>query len=83
MFSQVPGHTHGLGTFGMYPICYRQVSGGYLQPEPAMYSTCFCQFPGPLAPSDSHLLLESLVLRFNVNDLGSEGPPFLLDIIHL
>ena len=35
----------------MYPICYRQVSGRYFQPEPAMYSRCFCWFPGPLAPS--------------------------------
>ena len=35
----------------MYPICYWQVSGGYLQPEPTMYSRCFCWFPGPLAPS--------------------------------
>ena len=39
------------GTFGTYPICYRQVSGGYIQPEPAMYSRCFHWFPGPLAPS--------------------------------
>ena len=35
----------------MYQICYQQVSGGYLQPEPTMYSRCFCWFPGPLAPS--------------------------------
>ena len=35
----------------MYPICYQQVSGGYLQPEPTMYSRCFHWFPGPLAPS--------------------------------
>ena len=35
----------------MYPICYRWVSGGYLQPEPTMYSRCFHWFPGPLAPS--------------------------------
>ena len=35
----------------MYPICYRWVSGGYIQPEPAMYSRCFRWFPGPLAPS--------------------------------
>ena len=41
------------GTFGMYPICYRRVSGRYFQPEPAMYSRCFRWFPGPLAPSDS------------------------------
>ena len=39
------------GTFGMYPICYRRVSGGYIQPEPAMYLRCFRWFPGPLAPS--------------------------------
>ena len=36
----------------MYPICYQWVSGRYFQPEPAMYSRCFCRFPGPLAPSD-------------------------------
>ena len=35
----------------MYPICYQWVSGRYLQPEPTMYSRCFCWFPGPLAPS--------------------------------
>ena len=40
-----------MGTFRIYPICYQQVSGGYLQPEPTMYSRCFCWFPGPLAPS--------------------------------
>ena len=51
-----PHHVFNLepaGTFRMYPICYRWVSGGYLQPEPAMYSRCFHWFPGPLAPSDS------------------------------
>ena len=49
-----PHHVFNLepaGTFGMYPICYRRVSGRYFQPEPAMYSRCFCWFPGPLAPS--------------------------------
>ena len=43
------------GTFGMYPIYYWQVSGRYFQPEPAMYSRCFCWFPGPLAPSVCNL----------------------------
>ena len=43
------------GTFGMYPICYQQVSGGYIQPEPAMYSRCFRWFPGPLTPSVSDI----------------------------
>ena len=49
-----PHHVFDLepaGTFGMYPICYQQVSGRYFQPEPAMYSRCFHWFPGPLAPS--------------------------------
>ena len=49
-----PHHVFDLepaGTFGMYPICYRQVSGRYFQPEPAMYSRCFRWFPGPLTPS--------------------------------
>ena len=49
-----PHHVFDLepaGTFGMYPICYWRVSGRYFQPEPAMYSRCFCWFPGPLAPS--------------------------------
>ena len=49
-----PHHVFNLepaGTSGMYPICYWQVSGRYFQPEPAMYSRCFCWFPGPLAPS--------------------------------
>ena len=49
-----PHHVFNLepaGTFGMYPICYQWVSGGYFQPEPAMYSRCFRWFPGPLAPS--------------------------------
>ena len=39
----------------MYPICYRRVSGRYLQPEPTMYSRCFRWFPGPLAPSVSKI----------------------------
>ena len=50
-----PHHVFDLepvGTFGMYPICYWQVSGRYFQPEPAMYSRCFCWFPGPLTPSE-------------------------------
>ena len=49
-----PHHVFDLepaGTFGMYPICYWWVSGGYIQPEPAIYSRCFHWFPGPLAPS--------------------------------
>ena len=49
-----PHHVFDLepaGTFRMYPICYRWVSGRYFQPEPAMYSRCFRWFPGPLAPS--------------------------------
>ena len=53
-----PHHVFDLepaGTFGMYPICYWWVSGGYIQPEPAMYSRCFHWFPGPLAPSESRL----------------------------
>ena len=36
----------------MYQICYWRVSGRYFQPEPAMYSTCFYWFPGPLTPSE-------------------------------
>ena len=51
-----PHHVFDLepaGTFGIYPICYQQVSGRYFQPEPAMYSRCFHWFPGPLAPSVS------------------------------
>ena len=49
-----PHHVFDLepaGTFGMYPICYWQVSGRYFQPEPAMYSRCFHWFLGPLTPS--------------------------------
>ena len=58
-----PHHVFDLepaGTLGMYPICYWQVSGRYFQPETAMYSRCFCWFPGPLAPSVNrvfHVLL--------------------------
>ena len=47
------------GTFGMYPICYWWVSGGCIQPEPAMYSRCFCWFPGPLTPSVGRSVAES------------------------
>ena len=57
-----PHHVFDLepaGTFGMYLICYRRVSGRYFQPEPAMYSRCFCWFPGPLAPSESPLSVSS------------------------
>ena len=61
-----PHHVFDLepaGTFRMYPICYRWVSGGYLQPEPAMYSRCFRWFPGPLAPSVYSLSLLLYVIR--------------------
>ena len=61
-----PHHVFDLepaGTFRMYPICYWRVSGGYLQPEPAMYSRCFRWFPGPLAPSVLHLPLKFRLLR--------------------
>ena len=34
----------------MYPICYRRVSGVYIQPEPAMYSRCFVGFQAPSPP---------------------------------
>ena len=57
-----PHHVFDLepaGTFGMYPICYQRVSGRYFQPEPAMYSRCFCWFPGPLTPSGC--LVETIV----------------------
>ena len=60
-----PYHVFNLepaGTFGMYPICYRWVSGGYIQPEPAMYSRCFRWFLGPLAPSVTHELCDDLIL---------------------
>ena len=51
----------------MYPICYPQVSGGYIQPEPAMYSRCFCWFPGPLTPSvgDDTVLFRHLLLHLD------------------
>ena len=68
------------GTFGMYPICYQWVSGGYIQPEPAMYSRCFHWFPGPLAPSvfDDQLWAHMIrgaewlcvVDRLKINDLS-------------
>ena len=54
-----PHHVFDLepaGIFRMYPICYQWVSGRYFQPEPAMYSRCFCWFPGPLAPSGRQLV---------------------------
>ena len=57
-----PHHVFNLepaGTFGMYPICYWQVSGRYFQPEPAMYSRCFRWFPGPLAPSVEREAMEA------------------------
>ena len=50
------------GTFRMHPICYRRVSGRYIQPEPAMYSKCFHWFPGPLAPSVTSTAAESTSL---------------------
>ena len=56
------------GTFGMYPICYWRVSGRYFQPEPAMYSRCFCWFPGPLAPSVTRLgsrIIHILIYRLD------------------
>ena len=59
-----PYHVFNLepaGTFGMYPICYRWVSGGYIQPEPAMYSRCFRWFPGPLTPSEMSLLQHPII----------------------
>ena len=55
-----PHHVFDLepaGTFGMYPIYYQRVSGRYFQPEPAMYSRCFCWFPSPLAPSASNFMV--------------------------
>ena len=80
-----PHHVFDLepaGTFRMYPICYWQVSGGYLQPEPVMYSRCFHWFLGPLAPSVHHVvrlkkkvnqLMPIMDLQFNW--LLTEHPP--------
>ena len=62
--SQVPGQTHDLDTFGMYPICYQRVSGRYFQPEPTMYSRCFCWFPSPLAPSVLRKFLGNSTAKF-------------------
>ena len=61
-----PHHVFDLepaGTFGMYPICYRRVSGRYFQPEPAMYLRCFHWFPGPLAPSVWPMKMSLIVFR--------------------
>ena len=68
MFPWVPGQTHDLGTFGMYPICYQWVSGRYLQPEPTMYSRCFHWFPGPLTPSDKDSDANTLIEQESCHD---------------
>ena len=65
------------GTFGMYPICHRRVSGRYFQPEPAMYSRYFCWFPGSLASSASvdrmsHPLNNNRVMVNKVVDVVEE-----------
>ena len=70
-----PHHVFNLepaGTFRMYPICYQWVSGGYLQPEPVMYSRCFYWFPGPLAPS----VMDDLPPVENTSPLPVPAPVF-------
>ena len=44
---------------------YKNDDSGYLQPEPTMYSRCFCWFPGPLAPSvtNSYTNTDYVVIR--------------------
>ena len=54
----------------MYPICYWQVSGGYLQPEPTMYSRCFHWFPGPLAPSVKKSYIHFSHPVFKLHNMG-------------
>ena len=73
-----PHHVFDLepaGIFGMYPICYWQVSGRYFQPEPAMYSRCFHQFPGPLAPSVSRFVIRVDMLEAIAKSLGLQSRP--------
>ena len=73
-----PYHVFNLepaGTFGIYPICYWQVSGGHIQPEPAMYSRCFRWFPGPLTPSVNLILGDSHAKSTADNPFG---PPIQL-----
>ena len=68
-----PHHVFNLepaGTFGMYPICYWQVSGRYFQPEPAMYSRCFRWFPGPLTPSVCGVLLDGTLQTMSFRTRG-------------
>ena len=73
-----PHHVFDLepaGTFGMYPICYRQVSGRYFQLEPAIYSRCFRWFPGPLTPSE-------FFTNPTPEEVGSIPDPTLEEMIH-
>ena len=65
----------------MYPICYQWVSGGYLQPEPTMYSRCFHWFPGPLTPSVTRKegVLGMVNTASELVDVAFEGVVALLD----
>ena len=51
MFLVVPYGTHALITSQMFSACVHQLHCKKFEPHPAMFSRCFRQFPGPLAPS--------------------------------
>ena len=51
MFLVVPYGIHALITSQMFSACIQQLHCKKFEPHPAMFSRCFQQFPGPLAPS--------------------------------
>ena len=51
MFLVVPYGIHALITSQMFSACVHQLHCKKFEPHPAMFSRCFWQFPGPLAPS--------------------------------
>jgi hypothetical protein len=51
MFLVVPYRIYVMITSQIFSACVRQLHCKKFEPHPAMFSRCFRQFPGPLAPS--------------------------------
>jgi hypothetical protein len=52
MFLVVPYRIHVMITSQMFSVCVQQLRCKKFEPHPAMFSRCFWQFPGSLAPSE-------------------------------
>jgi hypothetical protein len=89
MFLVVPYRIHVMITSQMFSTCIWQLHCKKFEPHPAMFSRCFRQFPGPLAPSERHLaskaaMMESAVAIWrlkNFEEKESDNAPWVENML--